>query len=139
MLMFDAIVPAVSAAAGAVAGAAAAAGATAAGAGGAGVKRFSVEPSQAQKMIDGLKAAVEHLNDLRNTATNLKQSGAPGPDPYSGWATLAMRQAAGEEPGGYLWANDLARKALEKTIENIEKALAEYRGTDDAAKAAMKG
>jgi hypothetical protein len=137
MLMFDAIVPAVGAAAGAVAGAAAAAGAS--GAGGAGVKRFSVEPSQAQKMIDGLKAAVEHLNDLKNTATNLKQSGAPGPDPYSGWATLAMRRAAGEEPGGYLWANDAAQKALEKTIENIEKALAEYRGTDDAAKSAMKG
>jgi hypothetical protein len=137
MLMFDAIVPAVGAAAGAVAGAAAAAGAS--GAGGAGVKRFSVEPSQAQKMIDGLKAAVEHLSSLRNNGLELQQAGAPGPDPYSGWATLAVRQAAGDQPGGYLWANDLARKALEKTIENIEKALAEYRGTDDAAKTAMKG
>lgn len=135
MLMFDAIVPAVSAAAGAVAGAAAAAGAAA----GAGTTRFSVDPSQAQKMIDGLKAAVEQLSSLRNNGLELKEAGAPGPDPYSGMATIAMRDAAGEQAGGYLWANDLARKALEKTIDNIEKALAEYRGTDEAAKSALKG
>jgi hypothetical protein len=138
MLMFDAIVPAVGAAAGAVAGAAAAAGATAAGAGG-GTAKFSVDPDQAQKMVDGLKQAVEHLVDLQTKGARLQQSGAPGPDPYSGWATLAMRQAAGKEPGGYAWANEAAQKALLKTIENIEKALANYRGTDDAAKAAMKG
>lgn len=90
-------------------------------------------------MIDGLKAAVAHLDDLRTTATNLQQSGAPGPDPYSGLATFAMRKAAGDQPGGYLWANDLARRALEKTIANIEKALAEYRGTDEAAQTALKG
>ncbi|MDX8034001.1 hypothetical protein SK803_27590 [Lentzea sp. BCCO 10_0856] len=133
MLMFDALVPIkTGAAAGAAAGAAL-------GAAGSGVTRFSVDPGQAQKMIDGLKAAVEHLSSLRNNGLELQQSGAPGPDPYSGMATLAMREAAGEQPGGYLWANDLARKALEKTIENIEKALAEYRGTDDAAKSAMKG
>ena len=138
MLMFDAIVPAVSAAAGAVAGAAAAAGATAAGAGG-GTAKFSVDPDQAQKMIDGLKQAVEHLKDLKKAGGRLQQAGAPGPDPYSGWATLAMRQAAGNDPGGYAWANDAAQQALLKTIENIEKALANYRGTDDAAKTAMKG
>ncbi|MGW6936395.1 hypothetical protein ACWGE0_40490 [Lentzea sp. NPDC054927] len=133
MLMFDALVPIkTGAAAGAAAGAAL-------GAAGSGVTRFAVEPSQAQKMIDGLKAAVEHLNELKNAAANLKQSGSPGPDPYSGLATLAMRKAAGEDPGGYIWANDAARKALEQTISNIEKALAEYRGTDEAAQTALKG
>lgn len=138
MLMFDAIVPAVGAAAGAVAGAAAAAGAKA-GAAGAGTTRFSVDPDQAQKMIDGLQAAIEHLNTLQKNAKQLAMSGAPGPDPYSGLATLAMREAAGEQPGGYAWANAKAREALEKTVANIEKALAEYRGTDDAAKNALKG
>jgi len=135
MLMFDAVVPVV---AGAVAGAAAA-GAAAAGAGGAGTAKFSVDPDQAQKMIDGLKQAVNKLVELQKQGLMLKQSGAPGPDPYSGYATLAMRQAAGDQPGGYVWANDAAQKALEQTIKNIEKALAEYRGTDEAAQAALKG
>ncbi|NKE60805.1 hypothetical protein FXN61_30100 [Lentzea sp. PSKA42] len=135
MLMFDAIVPAVGAAA---AAAGAAAGAAAAGAGG-GTARFSVDPDQAQKMIEGLKEAVSKLSELQKQGHLLKQSGAPGPDPYSGFATLAMRQAAGDQPGGYIWANDAAQKALEQTIKNIEKALAEYRGTDEAAQTALKG
>jgi hypothetical protein len=135
MLMFDAVVPVM---AGAAAGAAA--GMTAAPGGGtAGTAKFSVDPDQAQKMIEGLERAVAKLRDLRRTGDELTQSGAPGPDPYSGWATLQMRDAAGAKAGGYLWANDAARIALEKTIENIKKALADYRGTDEAAKNAVKG
>ena len=64
---------------------------------------------------------------------------APGPDPYSGYATLSVRKTAGGDPGGYVWANREAQKALEQTVKNIEKALAEYQATDDAAKSAMKG
>lgn len=134
MLMFDAVVPVK---AGAAAGAAA--GNVASGAGGAGTAKFSVDPDQAQKMIDGLKEAIARLTELKKQGGQLQRSGAPGPDPYSGWATLAVRKTAGTEPGGYLWANDAAVKALEQTIENIEKALAKYRGTDDAAKSALKG
>ncbi|GAB2860460.1 hypothetical protein [Lentzea nigeriaca] len=135
MLMFDAIVPV--ATVGAAVGAAA--GNVAAGAGGAGTTRFSVDPDQAQNMIKGLKDAVEKLVELKEKSRQLQQSGAPGPDPYSGWSTLAMRQAAGDNAGGYGWANEAAQDALLKTIENIEKALAEYRGTDEAAKNAVKG
>jgi hypothetical protein len=122
----------VGAAMGAAAGAAA-------GAGGGGVAKFSVDPDQAQKMIDGLKEALQQLRVLRRSSERIQSSGAPGPDPYSGYATLAMRKTAGAEPGGYLWANEQAQKALEQTIKNIEKALAEYRATDEAAKSAMKG
>jgi hypothetical protein len=129
MLMFDALVPV---RAGAAAGAAA-------GAGAGGVAKFSVDPDQAQKMIVGLKQAIEKLRDLRIKGDELTQSGAPGPDPYSGWATLQMREKAGTEAGGYMWANDEAVKALEQTVKNIEKALAEYRGTDEAAQTALKG
>jgi hypothetical protein len=141
MLMFDALVPvktagAVGKSVGAAVGAAAGA---AAGAGGGGVAKFSIDPEQAQKMIDGLKLAIEKLIDLRDKSDEIQASGAPGPDPYSGYATLAMRKTAGGEPGGYLWANQEAQKALEQTVKNIEKALAEYRATDDAAKSAMKG
>lgn len=136
MLMFDAIVPVMAKAAGAAAGAAAA-GAT--GAGGAGTARFSVDPDQAQKMIDGLQKAIDELAVLHEDSKQLAMLGAPGPDPYSGWATLAMRQAAGEQDGGYGWANVAARKALKETIDNIKKALADYRGTDEAAQDAMKG
>ncbi|USX48698.1 hypothetical protein [Lentzea sp. HUAS12] len=122
----------VGAALGAAAGAAA-------GAGGGGVAKFSVDPDQAQKMIDGLKLAIEKLVQLRDKSDEIQASGAPGPDPYSGYATLAMRKTAGAEQGGYLWANQEAQKALEQTVMNIEKALAEYRKTDEAATSAMKG
>ncbi|MCG8926102.1 hypothetical protein [Lentzea sp. CC55] len=137
MLMFDALVPVKAAAAGAAVGAAAAG--AAAGAGGGGVAKFSVDPDQAQKMIDGLKLALEKLMDLEDKGSEIQYHGAPGPDPYSGYATFAQRDTAGGKPGGYIWANREARKALEQTIKNIEKALAEYRATDDAAKTAMKG
>jgi hypothetical protein len=137
MLMFDALVPVK--AAGAAIGAAAGAAGAAAGAGGGGVAKFSVDPDQAQKMIDGLKKAIETLMDLREKSAEITNTGAPGPDPYSGYATLAMRKTAGGEPGGYLWANEQAQKALEQTIANIEKALAEYKATDEAATSAMKG
>jgi hypothetical protein len=134
MLMFDAVVPVM---AGAAAGAAV--GNVAAGPGGAGTAKFSVDPDQAQKMIDGLKAAVTKLTDLSKKGDELTQSGAPGPDPYSGWATLQMRKSAGPQAGGYMWANDAAITALNKTIENIERALAKYRGVDYDAEHAMKG
>lgn len=136
--MFDALVPVKTA--GAVGKSiGAAVGAAAAGAGGGGVAKFSVDPDQAQKMIDGLKLAIEKLVELRTSSQKIRMSGAPGPDPYSGYATLAMRKTAGAEPGGYQWANEQAQKALEQTVKNIEKALAEYRATDEAAQTAMKG
>jgi hypothetical protein len=141
MLMFDALVPVKTAGSvGKGVGAAlGAAGGAAAGAGGGGVAKFSVDPDQAQKMIDGLKLAIENLLSLREKGAAITNAGAPGPDPYSGFATLAMRKTAGSEPGGYLWANEQAQKALEQTIANIEKALAEYKATDEAATSAMKG
>jgi hypothetical protein len=137
MLMFDALVPVK--AAGAVGKSVGAAVGAAAGAGGGGVTKFSVDPDQAQKMIDGLNEALQQLLKLRKVGERLQLAGAPGPDPYSGYATLAMRKTAGSEPGGYLWANEQAQKALEQTIKNIEKALAEYRATEEAAQTAMKG
>ena len=130
MLMFDAVVPVRAGAGGNTA---------APGGGTAGTVQFRIDPDEAQKMINGLKAAIEKLAELERKAGRLQKSGAPGPDPYSGWATLAMRQAAGKDPGGYAWANEAAQKALEKTIENMEKALAVYRGTDEAAQTALKG
>ncbi|ANZ35605.1 hypothetical protein BBK82_05440 [Lentzea guizhouensis] len=135
MLMFDAVTPFT--AIGKAVGSAAAAAGAAAGAAGAGTTRFAVDPDQAQKMIDGLEAAAKQLKDLMREAEFLTSTGAPGPDPFSGWATIHMRKAAGEEPGGYAWANQKAVEALETTVANIKKALAEYRGTDDDAKTAM--
>jgi hypothetical protein len=132
MLMFDAVTPwAVGHAVGA------AAGNVAAGAGTAGTTRFAVDPDQAQKMIDGLEAASKQLKDLMRDAEALKSIGSPGPDPYSGLATIAMRQAAGDEAGGYAWANAAAVDALDTTVANIKAALAQYRGTDDDASQAM--
>lgn len=129
--MFDALVPVVGAAAGAAAG-------VVAGAGG-GVVRFSVDPDQAHKMIEGLKKAIERLMELETESGQIQTAGAPGPDPFSGYATLAMRKTAGTESGGYRWANREAQKALELTIKNIEQQLANYQKTDEAAQSAMKG
>lgn len=135
--MFDALVPvSASGAVGAVAGAAA--GVTA-GAGGGGVVKFSVDPDQAHKMIEGLKKAIERLMELETESGQIQTAGAPGPDPFSGYATLAMRKTAGTEAGGYRWANREAQKALEWTIKNIEQQLANYQKTDEAAQSAMKG
>src|ERR1041384_4749664 len=103
MLMFDAVTPWSSV--GKAVGAAAAAAGAAAGAAGAGTTRFAVDPDQAQKMITGLEEASRQLKDLMRDAEILKSTGSPGPDPYSGLATIAMRRAAGEEAGGYAWAN----------------------------------
>jgi len=102
-----------------------------------GTTRFSIDPDQAQKMVTGLQQAIEQLRNLQRDAKDLTNAGAPGPDPYSGYATIAMRKAAGDEEGGYGWANRRAIEALEKTILSIETNLANYRETDDAAKNAM--
>jgi hypothetical protein len=126
MLMFDAVVPSMPNA-----------GPPGSGAPSGGTTRFSVDPDQAQKMIEGLNAAIEKLRLLHDDSKQIALNGAPGPDPYSGWSTLAMREVAGEQDGGYGWANIKAREALEETVKRIEKALADYRGTDDAAKTAM--
>jgi hypothetical protein len=129
MLMFDALVPV---RAGAAAGGAA-------GAPAGGVTKFSVDPDQAQKMIDGLKDAVRKLMDLQRRGLELQYLSSPGPDPVSEQAKNFVVKTAGGETGGYVWANREAQKALEQTIINIEKALAEYRGTDEAAQTALKG
>jgi hypothetical protein len=135
MLMFDAVVPVM---AGAAAGAAAGLKA-APGGGTAGTAKFSVDPDQAQKMIDGLRLAIEQLVQLDEKSGALKFAGAAGPDPVSEQAKTSVTRTAGENPGGYRWANREAQKALEQTVQNIEKALAKYRGTDEAAKTAVKG
>lgn len=126
MLMFDAVVPSMPNA-----------GPPGSGAPSGGTTRFSVDPDQAQKMIDGLEAAAEKLRLLHDDSKLIAMAGAPGPDPYSGWSTLAMRDVAGDQDGGYGWANKKAREALEETVKRIKQALADYRGTDDAAETAM--
>lgn len=122
-MWFDAVTPwAVDNATGAVSG---------------GSTRFSIDPDQAQKMVTGLEQAIEELRNLNREAQTLTRVGSPGPDPFSGYATLAVRKAAGNEEGGYGWANQKAIEALEKTIESIKTNLANYRQTDDANKNAM--
>ncbi|WP_433269430.1 hypothetical protein ACQPZF_06965 [Actinosynnema sp. CS-041913] len=100
--------------------------------------KFFVDPGEAQRLIDGLKQALEKLIETRDTAEEITFTGSPGKDVYSGFATLAIHKTAGSEEGGYSWANQKAQEALENTIENITKALDEYKGTDSAAADALK-
>ena len=100
---------------------------------------FSVDPAQAQKLIDGLTEARDRLQALERQAERLLNVQSPGKDPYSGFATLAIRNAAGAEAGGYLWANKEAYKALTNTMRNIQAALDTYKNQDQATADAFKG
>jgi hypothetical protein len=99
---------------------------------------FSVDPDQAQKLIDDLKLALEQLIEAKKPADRIASVPSPAEDTYSVQATTAIRTMAGQDPGGYGWANLKAREALENTIENIQKALDEYKSTDSGAGEALK-
>ncbi|MBB4964505.1 hypothetical protein [Saccharothrix violaceirubra] len=101
--------------------------------------KFSVDPAQARKLIEGLEAAKDKLTELALAGEQLIQAESPRKDLYSAFATLAIRKAAGTEPGGYMWANTQARDALEKTIKNIEAALLQYETTENSAEHGLKG
>ncbi|MBB5808127.1 hypothetical protein F4560_007895 [Saccharothrix ecbatanensis] len=101
--------------------------------------KFSVDPQQAQKLIDGLIEARDKLQGLMDAAERLVGVQSPGKDPYSGSATLAIRRSAGEDVGGYKWANKEAYKALTNTILNIQASLENYKNQDQATADAFKG
>jgi hypothetical protein len=128
------VVGAVAGAAGVVAAGAAAAavgaGAAAGWSGGTTQTKFSVSPDQAQNLINGLNDALSQLQDLYDQSLKLRTVGSPGKDFYSGSATLAVRKAAGEDAGGYGWANKQAQTALKNTIQNIKSALQSYQSVD---------
>lgn len=124
------------AAAGAVAGAAdAAAGAVWSG---TTQTKFSVDPEQAQKLIEGLAAGRNKLADLYGQSWLLRNTQSPGKDMYSGFATLAIRKSAGDDEGGCGWADTKAQEALQHTMDNIQKSLDDYRGVDATNQQAFK-
>lgn len=101
--------------------------------------RFSVDPAQAQKLIDGLIDARDRLQELYNDSQQLTMISSPGKDPYSGFATLAIRRSGGTDEGGYGWANMKAYEALDNTIMNIQAALETYQTQEQATTDAFKG
>lgn len=100
--------------------------------------RFFVDPDEAENLIKGLEKAYLELRNAKRYSDQITQVQSPGKDAYSGFATLKIRETAGDQQGGYGWANEEARKALKKTIQNIKDALAAYKGTDSAAEGALK-
>jgi hypothetical protein len=105
---------------------------------GASSTAMQVDLDEAPKLIAGLEAAIEKLQKAYEESETLRLSQPPGQDPYSDNANEAIKKSAGDQPGGYGWANSEARKALAKTIENIKKSIAEYSQTDSAAGDSMK-
>ncbi|MET8756301.1 hypothetical protein [Lentzea sp. NPDC004782] len=99
---------------------------------------FTIDIDQAPKIIAGLEDSIKKLRVLYEKADRLVTMKTPGKDPYSGFAVLAIRQSAGDEEGGYRWANLEAQQALQKTIENIKRAVETYHKTDQAAGDALK-
>jgi len=100
---------------------------------GASTTKMQVDLAEAPKLIAGLEAAIEKLVEAYQTSDDLRVVPSPGKDPYSDSATTVIRQSAGNDPGGYGWANLKAREALKKTIENIKKSIADYSQTDGSA------
>lgn len=101
--------------------------------------KFSVDPAEAEKLIKGLLDARKELDQLYNDAADIAFVNSPGKDIYSGFATMAVRKAAGDEQGGYRWANLEAQKALDETIKNIEDALKVYKETEAGTTSTFKG
>jgi hypothetical protein len=101
--------------------------------------KFSVDPEQAQKLIDGLADARDRLQELYDQAQDLQWMSSPGKDLYSGVATLAIQQSAGMDEGGYGWASRKAFDTLNTTIQNIQAALETYKNQDQATADAFKG
>lgn len=94
---------------------------------------MQVDLAEAPKLIEGLKAAIDQLQSAYDEANLSSFWGTLGEDPYSKGVTTTITAAVGGDPGGYAWANEQARNALLKTIENIEKSMADYGSTDAAA------
>ncbi|MEU5690352.1 hypothetical protein [Actinosynnema sp. NPDC020468] len=100
--------------------------------------RFSVDPDQAQKLIDGLKEALEQVIDFRRNTLVLGQMGSPGNDGYSQTAVESMKTSAGTEEGGYSYAIAKAQDVIESTITQVQDALDQYKNTESAVGDAFK-
>lgn len=106
----------------------------------AGVTRTTmhVDPDAAEKLITDLSLAKDKLMDLYEKSWQLRNAESPGKDMYSGLATLAIRKSAGDDPGGYGWANLKGREALQTTMDNIQAALDKYRELDGDGQQAFR-
>ncbi|MFD0201457.1 MULTISPECIES: hypothetical protein [Saccharothrix] len=100
--------------------------------------QFSIDIDQAPKLITALESAIEELISAYEDSAELRNMQSPGKDPYSGFAILAARGSAGDQEGGYGWANKEAQKALANTIENVQRAIDEYNQTEQAARDGLK-
>lgn len=101
--------------------------------------RFSVDPEQAQKLIDGLTEARNRLQELNRDASQLIMAMSSSSEPYGAQAIEAIQQTAGGGVGGYAWANNMAAQALTDTIQKIQDSLAVYQGQDEATADAFNG
>jgi hypothetical protein len=96
-----------------------------------GQQTFMVARDGVQNLIKGLEDALFKLQDLYDQSYDLQQVGPPGGDPYSDQAVAKIRQAAGEDAGGYGWANKQAQQALKNTISNLRANASGYQGTEE--------
>ena len=101
--------------------------------------QFSVDPEQAQKLIDGLAEARNRLQELNRSAGQLIFLPSDAKDPYSAQMVDAIQRTAGHDVGGYGWANKMAAEALTKTIQKIQDSLAAYQNQDEATADAFNG
>ncbi|HWO64287.1 MAG TPA: hypothetical protein VNO31_30070 [Umezawaea sp.] len=99
--------------------------------------KMQVDLDEAPKLIEGLKVAIDQLQQAYDEAQTIVTAAPAANDPYSGNVSVAMGSVAGADQGGYCWANEGARAALLKTIENIEKSMAGYSDRDTAASDSM--
>ncbi|GDY33740.1 PE domain-containing protein [Gandjariella thermophila] len=97
-----------------------------------GQQTFMVSRDGVQTLIKGLQDAYDKLQELYDQSYSLREVGPPGGDPYSGQAANTIKHVAGDDPGGYGWANKQAQQALKNTIANLQASASGYQNAEDA-------
>ncbi|NUT47282.1 MAG: hypothetical protein HOV94_08210 [Saccharothrix sp.] len=101
--------------------------------------QFTVDPEQAQKLIDGLIEARSRLQKLNQDVVQFMMIKSSATEPYGDAAAEAIQRTAGADVGGYAWANNMAVRSLTETIQKIQDSLAAYQNQDDATADAFNG
>ncbi|SHF31419.1 hypothetical protein [Streptoalloteichus hindustanus] len=128
-LSFTAGLPVMGAAGGAVAG-----GAMVAGGG-----KFTVDPANAQQLIDDLNAVVTELAAINEQASSLAYVRPPAEDMHSQRAAQEIAKVAVGRDGCHEQANRAYQEAIKATIANLEASLKAYREAEQANTTRVKG
>jgi hypothetical protein len=100
---------------------------------------LTVDPSGVETLINYLEQARDKLRRIYVDARRLTQLEPPGDDPFSPIAVADIKRAAGEDPGGHLYANAKAQEVFQAFIDNLRASLVAYRESEAGNAARFRG